>query len=199
MENTVNHIMLRGELAGLPELSHENHGRKFYRFFLDVGRLSGTEDRLPVLAAEDVLLAADLFGGERIEIEGQIRSFNSHSGIGRKLILSVYAGRMTTSPREPENEAALAGTICRAPVYRKTPLGREICDVMLAVPRPYNRTDYVPCILWGRMAAAAAELSAGAPLRLTGRLQSREYVKILPSGSETRVAYEVSAVTAEMD
>ena len=199
MENTANHIMLRGELAGLPEYSHENHGRKFYRFFLDVGRLSGALDRLPALAPEDVLLACELFDGGRIELEGQLRSFNSRSGVGRKLVLSAYAGRLTTSPLGPENEAALAGTVCREPVYRTTPLGREICDVMLAVPRPYGRADYIPCILWGRAAREAAGLPAGAALRLSGRLQSREYVKILPSGSETRVAYEVSAVTAEMD
>ena len=192
MENTANRIILRGTLAGLPEFSHENHGRKFYCFDLEVERLSGTADILPVLAPEDVLLAADLFGGCRIETEGQIRSFNSRTGVGRKLVISVYAGRMTTSDREAENSVRLEGTVCKEPVYRKTPLGREICDVMLAVARPYRRADYIPCILWGRDAQDAAALPVGARLSLEGRLQSRRYVKVLPAGNETRTAYEVS-------
>ena len=98
---------------------------------------------------------------------------------------------------EALNDAVLEGFLCREPIYRRTPLGREICDVMLAVSRPYHRTDYLPCILWGRTAQAAAQLPPGAQLVLTGRLQSREYVKLLPGGSETRVAYEVSAAAAE--
>jgi len=196
MENTANHIMLRGTLQGLPEFSHENHGRKFYRFSLEVERLSGAADVLPVLAPEDVLLEAELFEGSRFEIEGQLRSFNSRQSAGRRLVLSAYAERMTTSPLEPQNEVRLCGTICREPVFRRTPLGREICDVMLAVGRPYRRTDYIPCILWGRAAQRAAGLPVGSGLELTGRLQSREYVKVLPDGNETRVAYEVSAASS---
>jgi single-strand DNA-binding protein len=195
MENTANRITLRGSLAGMPAFSHENHGRKFYRFDLEVERLSGTADILPVLAPEDVLLAADLFGGSRIEVEGQIRSFNSRTGVGRKLVISVYAERMTTTDREAENSAFLEGAVCKEPIYRKTPLGREICDVMLAVARPYRRADYIPCILWGRAAQDAAALPVGARLALEGRLQSRQYVKVLPTGNETRTAYELS-VTA---
>jgi single-strand DNA-binding protein len=195
MENASNRILLRGTLGSMPEFSHENHGRKFYRFELEVERLSGTADILPVLAPEDLLLATDLFEGGRIEAEGQIRSFNSRSGVGRKLIVSVYAERMATSDREAENSAHLTGAICREPVYRKTPLGREICDIMLAVSRPYRRADYIPCILWGRAAQQAAALPVGARLSLDGRLQSRQYVKALPTGNETRTAYELS-VTA---
>ena len=197
MEYTANRVILRGSLAGLPAFSHENHARRFYRFFLEVERLSGTADVLPVIAAEDVLNTMDLSGGGRIEGRGQLRSFNSRAPSGRKLILSVYAAELETSDEGPENLVELTGALCKPPVYRRTPLGREICDVMLAVSRPYHRTDYLPCILWGRTAQAAAQLPPGAQLALTGRLQSREYVKLLPGGSETRVAYEVSAAAAE--
>lgn len=197
MEYTANRVILRGSLAGLPAFSHENHARRFYRFFLEVERLSGTADVLPVIAAEDVLNTMDLSGGGRIEVRGQLRSFNSRAPSGRKLILSVYAAELETSDEGPENLVELTGALCKPPVYRRTPLGREICDVMLAVSRPYHRTDYLPCILWGRTAQAAAQLPPGAQLALTGRLQSREYVKLLPGGSETRVAYEVSAAAAE--
>lgn len=197
MEHTANRVILRGSLAGLPAFSHENHARRFYRFFLEVERLSGTADVLPVIAAEDVLNTMDLSGGGRIEVRGQLRSFNSRAPSGRKLILSVYAAELETSDEGPENLVELTGALCKPPVYRRTPLGREICDVMLAVSRPYHRTDYLPCILWGRTAQAAAQLPPGAQRALTGRLQSREYVKLLPGGSETRVAYEVSAAAAE--
>lgn len=197
MEYTANRVILRGTLMGLPEFSHENHNRKFYRFLLEVERLSGTADILPVLAAEDVLDEMDLFQGGRIEVQGQLRSFNSRASSGRRLILSVYAAALTTSDEAPENRVELSGAVCRPPVYRRTPLGREICDVMLAVNRPYHRTDYLPCILWGRTAQEAAQLPVGAQLTVTGRLQSRDYIKILPDGSETRTAYEVSVMTAE--
>ena len=173
MEYTANHVILRGTLTGLPEFSHENHSRKFYRFSLEVERLSGTTDILPVMAAEDVLEAMDLFCGGRIEVEGQLRSFNSRAASG------------------------LTGTICKEPVFRRTPLGREICDVMLAVNRPYHRTDYLPCILWGRTAQEISQLPVGARIALSGRLQSRDYIKVLPEGNERRTAYEVSVTTAE--
>lgn len=197
MEHTANHVILRGSLLGLPEFSHENHDRKFYRFALEVERLSGAVDVLPVMAAEDVLYETELFRGCHMEVIGQVRSFNSKAPSGRKLIISVYASEMTTSDAAPENLVQLTGAICKSPVYRRTPLGREICDVMLAVNRLYHRTDYIPCILWGRAAQEVAELAVGTQLRLSGRLQSREYVKVLPEGSEKRTAYEVSVTTAE--
>lgn len=197
MEYTANHVILRGTLTGLPEFSHENHSRKFYRFSLEVERLSGTTDILPVMAAEDVLEAMDLFCGGRIEVEGQLRSFNSRAASGRRLVISVYASALTTSDDAPENLVELTGTICKEPVFRRTPLGREICDVMLAVNRPYHRTDYLPCILWGRTAQEISQLPVGARIALSGRLQSRDYIKVLPEGNERRTAYEVSVTTAE--
>jgi len=198
MEYTANRVILRGSLAGLPAFSHENHARRFYRFFLEVERLSGTADVLPVIAAEDVLNTMDLSGGGRIEVRGQLRSFNSRAPSGRKLILSVYAAELETSDEGPENLVELTGALCKPPVYRRTPLGREICDVMLAVSRPYHRTDYLPCILWGRTAQEASRCHTRDKIGITGRLQSRVYTKLTEEGAEERTAYEISALTAQI-
>ena len=140
---------------------------------------------------------AELFEGERFTIEGQIRSFNNREPTGRRLILCVYALSMTTTDAPMQNEAVLTGTVCKPPVYRQTPLGRQITDLCLAVPRLYRRTDYIPCILWGRTALAAAEYPTGTELTLTGRLQSRTYLKNLGETSETRTAYEFSVSACE--
>ena len=197
MENTANRIALTGTLETLPEYSHTNHDRRFYRLCLAVERLSGAVDLLPVLAAEDILEQADLFCGGNIAVTGQIRSFNNRSPEARRLVISVYAATLTTTDAPAQNEAYLEGNVCKPPVYRKTPLGREICDIMLAVPRPYRRTDYIPCILWGRNAQQAADLLPGAKLSLSGRLQSREYVKVIEGVGHTRTAYELSVTEAE--
>ena len=197
MEHTVNRIELRGTLCSPPIFSHENHNRRFCRFALEVERLSGTKDVLPVVAAEDVLQNSQLFPGCRIEVIGQIRSFNSRSETGRKLIISVYAEYLAGTELSDENDVRLIGTVCKPPVFRRTPLGRSICDVMLAVNRLYRRTDYIPCILWGRTAQQFYEMPVGTSLELSGRLQSRTYLKALPEGNEQRVAYEVSVTQAE--
>ena len=198
MENMANQINLCGTLATLPAFSHTNHGRSFYRFSLEVERLSGTLDQLPIIVPEDVLLRTELFEGTRIAVAGQLRSFNSRAASGRRLILSVYADFVATTEDAPRNEVLLTGAVCKPPVYRRTPLGREICDVMLAVSRLYHRTDYIPCIFWGRLAQDISRLNVGTKLSVSGRLQSRDYVKLLPEGSETRTAYEVSAAEAEI-
>lgn len=197
MDNTANQIELCGTLGTLPEYSHENHGRVFYRFELEVERLSGTLDILPVLADEQTLNEIDLSGGQMLRVEGQVRSFNSRSLTGRRLMISVLAQSLVSCDDEPENLVTLRGAICREPTYRRTPLGREICDVMLAVNRHYRRSDYLPCILWGRTAQEICCKPVGTVLQLVGRLQSREYVKLLENGSETRVAYEISALSAQ--
>ena len=198
MEHTANQITLRGTLVELPQFSHENHDKRFYRFLLEVERLSGAVDLLPVLVPEYVLGAMDVSGGTMLSVEGQIRSFNSRAETGRRLVISVYAENLETCDGEPQNQVSLTGTVCKEPVYRRTPLGREICDVRLAVNRPYHRADYIPCIFWGRTAAEVAACSVGSTLSLTGRLQSRTYLKLLEGGSETRTAYEVSGMTAEI-
>ena len=201
MDDTIiNQIRLCGVMDSAPAFSHENHGRRFYRFLLAVERLSGTVDRLPVLADWELLDTTDAAWGEEVRITGQIRSYNQPGPSGRRLILSVYAETMEACCEGAENQVVLSGALCKDPVFRRTPLGREICDVMLAVNRPYHRTDYIPCIFWGRTARAVARLSVGAALGLTGRLQSREYTKLLPDGTAAeRTAYEVSAITAETE
>ena len=199
MEYITNQIRLCGTMESAPSFSHENHGRQFFSFLLGVERLSGTVDRLRVLADLALLNATDCAWGERILITGQVRSYNQVDETGRHLVISVYAETMELTDEEPDDVVTLSGTLCRDPVYRRTPLGREICDGMLAVNRSYRRTDYLPCIFWGPTARRIAALTTGARITLTGRLQSRAYTKLLPDGSaEQRTAYEISAVSAEL-
>jgi len=196
MEQIVNQITLCGTLVSPPVLSHENHGKRFFTFPLEVERLSGNTDTLQIIAPEPVLEACDPFDGCRLLVTGQVRSFNQRTEQGRKLLISVYAESLCTCDADPANEVFLQGAICKEPVFRRTPLGREICDIMLAVNRPYNRTDYLPCIVWGRTAEEISALPVGTNLALSGRLQSRTYVKQLETGREQRVAYEISALSA---
>lgn len=197
MEHIANQITLRGSLAALPTYSHENHGRKFYRFFLEVPRLSGTVDTLPIIAEERLINAIDLSGGEMLTVCGQIRSHNAREEERRKLLIFVFASDIVAEYGDPINDVLLEGFLCREPSIRRTPLGREICDVMLAVKRFYNRADYLPCILWGRTAQEVSRLGVRDCIRIYGRLQSRGYTKVTPEGSEERVAYEISALTAQ--
>ena len=188
-----NRALLRGELAELPVFSHENHGRRFDTFVLEVERLSGVRDRVRVIAEERMMERLDPTAGEKVEVEGQVRSYNNRSGQGRRLIITVYAFRVEAVDGPPENEICLQGRICREPVYRRTPLGREIADVMLAVERKYGRSDYLPCIAWGLNARRASQWAVGDRLSLRGRIQSRDYIKVLEEGCVTRTAFEVSA------
>lgn len=197
MELTANHITLRGSLLSMPLFSHENHGRRFFRFYLEVPRLSGAVDVLPVIAREDVLNAMELSDGEMLTVTGQVRSHNVREDSRRRLLIFVFANLIVCEDGESLNDVVLEGPLCREPTYRKTPLGREICDVMLAVPRAFRRADYLPCILWGRTALECAQFHTRDILRITGRLQSRTYTKVLESGSEERTAYEISALTAQ--
>lgn len=199
MENTANQITVRGSLEAMPQLSHENHGKQFYRFLLRVPRLSGAQDILPVIASLELLNGLDLSGGSQLTVTGQIRSYNSRNDGVRRLHIFVFAETLEACDEEPENTVTLSGTLCKAPVFRKTPLGREICDVMLAVPRAYHRSDYLPCILWGRTAQEAALCGVGDRLTILGRMQSRNYQKVTETGTELRTAYEISALTAQTE
>lgn len=198
MEHMSNKILLRGNLASRPEFSHENHGKRFFRFQLEVPRLSGAVDNLPVIAEEAVLNAAELSDGEGIAVKGQIRSHNVREDGKRHLLIFVFAVSIVCEDGEAVNDVILEGPLCREPVYRRTPLGREICDVMLAAPRAFKRADYLPCILWGRMAREAAMCHTRDVIRICGRLQSRAYTKIIDNRAEERIAYEISALTAEV-
>lgn len=198
MEHTENNILLRGELLGLPQFSHENHKKRFFRFELSVARLSGTVDILPVMAEERILNAIDPSGGSMLEVRGQIRSHNSRENGTRRLLVFVFATDITATDDPPTNEVSLRGHLCRQPNLRRTPLGREICDVMLAVPRAFKRADYLPCILWGRIAQEAAGCNTGDGLHIQGRFQSRVYSKLTERGIEERTTYEISALNAEV-
>lgn len=197
MEHAVNQVTLRGSLASLPQFSHENHQRRFFRFFLEVPRLSGYIDILPVIAEEALLNAMDPSNGEMLTVTGQIRSHNIRTDGKRHLLIFVFAGSIICEDGEPVNDVILEGPICREPTYRRTPLGREICDVMLAVPRAFQRADYLPCILWGRTAAELSSCGVRDVIQIQGRMQSRKYTKVIGSLTEERTAYEVSALTAE--
>lgn len=192
-----NQITLRGTLRELPVFSHENHGKSFYRFYLEIPRLSGALDVLPVIVQESILNQLDLSGGEMITVVGQIRSHNVREVGRRHLMIFVFAFSLTAEDGTPVNQLTLDGLLCRNPTWRRTPLGREICDVMLAVPRAYHRADYIPCILWGKVAGQAVNTNVGDRICIDGRLQSRVYSKLTETGLEERTAYEVSALTAE--
>lgn len=192
-----NQVMLRGQLLALPQFSHENHNKRFYRFTLEVPRLSGAVDLLPVVTEETILNALDLSAGEMLTVRGQIRSHNQRTDGVRHLLIFVFAQSIICEDGDPLNNVILEGPLCREPVYRRTPLGREICDVMLAVPRGYKRADYLPCILWGRTAVEASNCQIRDVIRICGRLQSRIYTKLTENGPQERTAYEISALSAE--
>ena len=198
MEHICNTVTLRGSLQALPQLSHENHGKRFFRFCLEVPRLSGAVDTLPIIAEESILNTIDPTAGEMITVLGQIRSHNSREDGTRRLLIFVYAGSLIVEDGPPINEVTISGPLCKEPVYRRTPLGREICDVMLAVPRAFHRADYLPCILWGRTAREVADCHVRDHITICGRLQSRIYTKLKEDGLEERTAYEVSALTAQI-
>lgn len=198
MEQVTNQIILRGTLEALPEFSHENHGKRFYRFLLEVPRLSGTADHLPVIVREEILEELDLSGGSQICATGQLRSFHDPNARGQKLQIFAYCDQLKTDDEEACNQVQLAGTIRKPPVFRRTPLGREICDVMLSVPRTYGRWDYLPCIFWGRSAQMVSGCVPGDKLLISGRLQSRPYRKVTEDGLVERTAYEVSALSTEL-
>ena len=190
---TRNEVLLEGTALEAPVLSHENHGTRFYRFPLEVPRLSGTPDTLPVLLPEPLLDIVQT--AAPLRVQGQLRSFNNRSGVGNRLVLTVYAQAIQPGTGEPCNRILLSGALCKPPIFRRTPLGRSICDLMLAVSRRYGRADYLPVIAWGQLAVRAARLQVGDPLSLEGRVQSRAYRKVLEDGSiQDRVAYEVSAM-----
>jgi primosomal replication protein N len=198
MEQTVNQITVCGSLRELPVFSHENHGKRFYRFTLEVPRLSGAVDILPVITPESVMNSIDLSGGEMLTVTGQIRSHNSRTNGMRHLLIFIFASTIVAEDADPLNEVVITGLICKDPIFRRTPLGREICDVMLAIPRAFRRADYLPCILWGRTAQEISRCSIRDQICIRGRLQSRIYTKLTDDGPQERTAYEISALNAEI-
>ncbi|MBQ6996929.1 MAG: single-stranded DNA-binding protein [Oscillospiraceae bacterium] len=198
MEHTVNQIAVCGSLRELPVFSHENHGKRFYRFTLEIPRLSGAVDILPVIAPEVIVHRIDPSGGEYLTVTGQIRSHNSRTNGIRHLLIFIFATDIVAQDAEPMNDVTVTGFICKEPIFRRTPLGREICDVMLAIPRAFHRADYLPCILWGRTAQEIARCQVRDQICVHGRLQSRIYTKLTEEGPQERTAYEISALSAEL-
>ena len=191
--NTRNRAVLRGTLAAAPAFSHRSREENFYVFPIEARRLSGTADTINVIARESLLRSAEVFEAGRIYVSGELRSFNNRSGVGAKLVITVFAKELFLSDGEDLNSVALSGTLCKVPNLRFTPRGREICDLMLAVNRRCGRSDYLPCISWGRRAREYSRLGVGDRLSLTGRIQSRPYIKIIDGVPVEKVAFEVSA------
>lgn len=190
--NTTN---LKGVVSSEPEFSHKVLDEVFYIFYLEVGRLSTVMDILPITVSERLLNDIDINIGTRLTVTGQLRSYNKVSEGASRLILTVFATNICYCDRKDSfvNEVLLDGFVCKQPIYRTTPFGREIADVLIAVNRAYNKSDYIPLIAWGRNSRYTKLVQVGDEIKITGRLQSREYSKKLSDGeSITRVAYEVS-------
>ena len=190
-----NRALLRGTAAAAPVWSHETHGVVYELFPLEVLRLSGWADRINVIAPRALLEACPVTEGMPLEVEGEVRSFNNKSGRGSRLVITLHARVLRPGNGPDENRLVLAGVLCKPPVLRRTPLGREICDLMLAVNRRYGRADYLPCIAWGALAQRCAGLAVGDGVALEGRLQSRLYQKVVEGAVQERTAFEVSVTT----
>ena len=195
MQTNTNRIFLRGRLAAPPAPSHVNHGVEYFTLPLAVRRLSGAEDRLNVTAAREQLEGLALELGGLLTVHGEVRTFNNRSGVGSRLVISIFARSLSQEEGEDENHLELSGTICKPPVLRTTPLGRTICDMILAANRRYGRADYLPCIAWGSLAYRCGAMEVGGRLALEGRLQSRIYTKEIDGQTQERTAFEVSIMS----
>ncbi len=206
-----NYLTLVGKVTGERKFSHEIYGEKFYIFNLEIPRLSGNSDIIPITVSERLIKEDTLNEGKKLLIKGQFRSYNSYENEKNRLILTVFAKDITEVEESNEeenemtrkdtitNEVVLVGYICKKPIYRQTPFGREISDLLLAVNRAYNKSDYIPCIAWGRNARFCQNLEVGTEVKIVGRVQSRNYEKKHEDGTvETRVAYEVSVGSLEV-
>ena len=192
-----NRALLQGRAAAPPIFSHENHGMTYWVFPLEVKRLSGAEDLVNILLPGSLLDQQAVAAGTGLAVEGEVRSFNNRGGQGSRLIISLYAKSMSAWSGEDLNQLTLAGALCKPPVLRRTPLGREICDLMLAVNRRYGRADYLPCIACSTLAERCGALQVGDGLRVEGRFQSRKYNKVENGEHQERTAYEISVMSLE--
>ena len=197
-----NQVSIMGKVASGFTFSHQVYGEGFYLVDVLVKRLSDSEDRIPLMVSERLVDVTQDYEGEYIMVQGQFRSYNRHEEKKNRLVLSVFVRERSFVEEEDDtvktNQIFLDGYICKPPVYRKTPLGREIADLLLAVNRPYGKSDYIPCICWGRNARYASAFEVGGHVLIWGRIQSREYIKKLSeSQTEKRTAYEVSVSKLE--
>ena len=205
-----NYLTLVGKVTGEKKFSHEIYGEKFYSFNILIPRLSGNADIIPITVSERLINDEMLQEGKKLLIKGQFRSYNSYENEKNKLILTVFAKDILeveekeeeseiVKKEETTNEVVLIGFVCKKPIYRQTPFGREIADLLLAVNRAYNKSDYIPTIAWGRNARFCQNLEVGAQVKIVGRVQSRQYEKKYEDGtSEMKIAYEVSVSSLEL-
>lgn len=200
-----NQVSLVGEITENFEFNHEVFGEGFYLTNISVARESGNIDKIPIIVSERLVDVKENWVGQYVKIDGQFRSFNLHEDGRNRLILTVFVREMEVlDGLYHENFILLDGYICKEPLYRKTPLGREIADVLIAVNRSYGKSDYIPCICWGRNARFISSLEIGAHVKITGRIQSREYLKKYHNANEgetleeVRTAYEVSVSKVEV-
>ncbi|QEK12537.1 single-stranded DNA-binding protein [Crassaminicella thermophila] len=198
-----NTVTIVGEIYSPLVYSHEMYGEGFYSFEIKVDRLSDYSDILPVTVSERLIIDLPIDIGTTVKIEGQLRSYNKYVGGKNKLILTIFARDLSLYDGKEEiknpNQIFLDGYVCKKPVYRSTPFGREITDMLIAVNRPYNKSDYIPCIAWGRNARFSEKLKVGDHLKIWGRIQSREYQKRISDEKViTKVAYEVSISKMEV-
>ena len=208
-----NYLTLVGKVTGEKKFSHEIYGEKFYTFNLSIPRLSGNADIIPITISERLITDEMLTEGNKLLIKGQFRSYNSYENERNKLILTVFAKDVEeikeaeeqeesdiVKKDETTNEVVLIGFVCKKPIYRQTPFGREISDLLLAVNRAYNKSDYIPCIAWGRTARFCENMEVGTEVKVIGRVQSRQYEKKYEDGTvEKRIAYEVSVSNLEIN
>ena len=193
-----NRVYIMGEIVSDATFSHEVYGEGFYMVDVSVNRLSNFADYIPLMVSERLIDTSKSYIGQRIHVSGQFRSYNRHEEVKNRLVLSVFVRELEfiegDDPEElKSNEIFLDGYICKTPIYRKTPLGREIADLLIAVNRSYGKSDYIPCICWGRNARFSSGFEVGTHVQIVGRIQSREYVKkISEEEVEKRIAYEVS-------
>lgn len=192
-----NYTKLCGTLSGSPVYSHTSRGQDFYSFPLEVRRLSGNADKINVVLRREQLSALEVQDAQKLCVIGELRTFNNRRGEGAKLIITVFAKEIFFCDEEDVNLVQLYGTLCKAPNLRTTPMGRDICDLMLAVNRRYGRSDYLPCICWGVKAREAACWTVGTDLEIEGRIQSRNYIKVTEDLTIEKTAFEVSVTEAK--
>jgi len=194
--NLNNVVKIGGVISSALEFSHEIYDERFYKFFVDVERLSDLKDSLPVIVSERIIDINNINMGDVVLVEGQFRSYNELNDVKSKLVLSIFAKEVKLANKEEVskiNDIVLEGFICKKPIYRKTPLGREISDMLVAVNRSYKKSDYIPCILWGRNAKYSETLEVGTKVKLSGRVQARVYEKKQIDGEPIKhIAYEIS-------
>lgn len=196
-QHQCNQVTVVGFLASDFTFSHELSGEGFYSAILAVERISGTKDYLPILVSEKLIDSKNTYADRPVCVIGQFRSYNKNDGTGTHLILNIFAQDFYVTDAQVKNDISLQGYICKKPTYRVTPLGRQIADLMVAVPRPNGKSDYIPCVSWGRNAVFASQLDVGTQVTIDGRIQSREYTKMIHNVPETKTAFEVSSINIQ--